>query len=243
LNVSYVYQLPLLHWARSFRSFIRCTDWDRNGGVDSCRKASPLPPYGGPADVTRILFGGWSISGITIFQTGTPFNVVNGANTSGFGKLDNAGLALGLGADSYPDIVANARCVPGGGPQTFGPLLGNPCMFVAPRGLTQGNAGRNFLNNPSRTNFDLALLRTLPLGSEARLLQFRIETFNLFNHTQFILYDPNKGNTASNTISCYGDQSTGFSAGAASCRVGNGFLHPVGAHAPRTMQFGIKLLF
>jgi hypothetical protein len=169
--------------------------------------------------------------------------VVNGANTSGVGKLDNAGLALGLGADSYPDIVSNSGCAAVSGARTFGPLLGNPCLFAAPRGLTQGNAGRNFLNNPSRTNFDIALLRNFPLGSEQRFLQFRVETFNLFNHTQFILYDPNKGNTASNTISCYGDQSTGFSAGAPSCRAGNGFLHPVGAHAPRTMQFGLKLQF
>jgi hypothetical protein len=243
LNVSYVYQLPLLRWARSFRPFVHCTDWDRKGGVDSCAKASPLPAYGGPAELTRILFSGWSISGITLFQTGTPFSVVNGANTSGFGKLDNAGLALGLGADSYPDIVSNPGCVPPGGPQTFGPLLGNTCMFAAPRGLTQGNAGRNSLNNPRRTNFNVALLRTVPLAGEAKFLQLRVEAFNLFNHTQFILYDPNKGNTASNTISCYGDQSTGFSAGAASCRVGNGFLHPVGAHAPRTMQFGLKLQF
>ena len=32
-------------------------------------------------------------------------------------------------------------------------------MFVAPRGLTFGNAGRNFLNNPHRTNFDLSILK------------------------------------------------------------------------------------
>jgi len=242
VNFSYVYQLPLLTWARSFRTLGHCTDWDRAGGVDRCAKSSPSP-YGGAAALTRILLGGWSISGITIFQTGTPFSVVNGANTSGFGKLDNAGLALGLGADSYPDIVSNPGCVAGSGIQTFGPLLGDPCKFGAPRGLTQGTAGRNFMNNPSRTNFDVALFRNIPLGGEARSLQFRVETFNLFNHTQFILYDPNKGNTASNTVSCYGDESTGFSAGAPGCRAGNGFLHPVGAHAPRTMQFGLKLQF
>jgi hypothetical protein len=244
LNVSYVYQLPLLQWARSLRSFVRCSDWDRMGGLDTCANAKPLPPYGGPAAVTRLLFGGWSLSGITIFQTGTPFSVVNGANSSGIAKLDNAGLALGLGADSYPDIMPNVPCdfanVVAG---TFGPLLAKPCMFVAPRGLTQGTAGRNSLNNPGRTNFDVALFKNFPLGAEKQFLQFRVETFNLFNHTQFILYDPNKGNTASNTVSCYGDQSTDFSAGAASCRAGNGFLRPVGAHAPRTMQFGLKLQF
>jgi hypothetical protein len=33
-------------------------------------------------------------------------------------------------------------------------------------------------------NTDLALLRSFRI-SEARALQFRLETFNLFNHTQF----------------------------------------------------------
>jgi hypothetical protein len=243
LNISYIYQLPLLRWVRSFRSFVRCTDADRNGGVDTCSKAAPLPPYGGPSAITRLLLGGWSLSGITLHQSGTPFSVVNGANTSGVATLDNAGLGLGLGADSYPDIVRNAPCSPSPGAGTFGPLLGNPCMFVAPRGLTQGDAGRNSLNNPARTNFDMALLKNFPMGGEQRFLQLRIEAFNVFNHTQFFIFDPDKGNTASNTVTCYGDQSTGFSAGAASCRAGNGFLHPVGAHAPRTMQFGLKMQF
>jgi hypothetical protein len=33
-------------------------------------------------------------------------------------------------------------------------------------------------------NFDLALLRSFHL-SEAKVLQFRLETFNTFNHAQF----------------------------------------------------------
>src|SRR5262249_28333861 len=110
LTVSYVYQLPLLRWARSFRSFVHCTDADRNGGIDNCATDPALAAYGGPSAITRFLFGGWSISGITLYQSGTPFSVVNGDNTSGVGKLDNAGLALGLGADSYPDIVPGASC-------------------------------------------------------------------------------------------------------------------------------------
>jgi hypothetical protein len=242
VNVSYVYQLPFLEWRKRLRLFVNCTDWDRNGGLDDCKKAVPLPPYGGPAPLTRVLLGGWSISGITIYQSGTPFSVINGDTGVGVSRLDNAGLALGLSADSYPDIVSNANCIPVSGTLTFGPLLGNPCMFAAPRGLTQGNAGRNSFNNPSRTNFDVALLKDIPVGI-GRSLQLRAEAFNLFNHTQFILFDPAKGNTSSNTVSCYGDESTGFSAGAPTCRPGNGFLHPVAAHRPRTLQLALKFGF
>lgn len=237
LNITYVYQLPLLRLLEQVRSYAHCA---------GCPGAPDVVPYGGPSKFIRTLLGGWSISGITTYQSGTPFSVVNGASNTGISVLDNAGLALGLGADSYPDFALDSTCTL---PQshiknTVGPLLANPCMFVAPRGLTQGSAGRNSINNPRRTNFDVTLLKDFPLGgNEQRTLQFRAEVFNLFNHTQFIMFDPVKGNTASNTISCYGNAETNYSAGASSCLVGNGFLHPVEAHRPRTVQFGLKLQF
>ncbi len=62
-------------------------------------------------------------------------------------------------------------------------------------------------------------------------MEFRAEAFNVFNHTQFRIYDPSHpGNTGNNVINCYGDITTGYSAGASSCLVGNSFLHPVDAH-------------
>jgi hypothetical protein len=237
LNITYVYQLPLLRFLEHFRSYAHCAD---------CPGAPEVAPYGGPSKPARLLLGGWSVSGITTYQSGTPFSVVNGASNTGISVLDNAGLALGLGADSYPDFAQDSRCVLPQGhiKNTVGPLVANPCMFVAPRGLTQGSAGRNSINNPARTNFDVTLLKDFPIGSnEQHNLQFRVEAFNLFNHTQFIMFDPVKGNTASNTISCYGDATSNYSAGAPSCLTGNGFLHPVEAHRPRTLQLGLKLRF
>src|SRR5262249_53869544 len=236
LNISYVYQLPFLRFLEVWRKKADCPDLEQD---PTC-----VSNYGGPAIWTSTLLGGWSVSGITTYQSGTPFSVVNGASRTGISVLDNAGLALGLSADSYPDVASDANCftdrtlVQG----SFGPLLSDPCQFVAPRGLTQGNAGRNFLNNPGRTNFDVALLKTFTTWREMDV-QFRAEAFNVFNHTQFILYDPNKGNTASNTVSCYGDNRSNFSASAPSCLRGSGFLHPIAAHRPRTFQFGVKLRF
>jgi hypothetical protein len=129
--------------------------------------------------------------------------------------------------------------------ESFGPLLGNPNEFVAPRGLTFGDAGRNFLNNPSRLNFDMSLLKHFPIreGSE---VEFRAEAFNVFNHTQFRIYNSDLGNTGSNTINCYGgpEYSAGFYfPGATDCLTGNSFLHPVDAHRPRTLQLALKFSF
>jgi hypothetical protein len=128
-----------------------------------------------------------------------------------------------------------------GGGFTFGPLLGNPGRFVAPKGLTFGNAGRNYLRNPIRLNFDVQLSKSFPLA-EGRSMQFRMETFNLLNHTQFRIYDPSHpGNPGNNVIDCYGDSDG--TAGDPGCLATSAFLHPIDAHRPRTMQFGFKFIF
>src|SRR5262249_31682621 len=127
------------------------------------------------------LFGDWELSGITIYQSGTPFSVINGASTS-YSVLDNAGVANGTGAGSYPDIGGDpygARPAGGNNGLSFGPILLNPGAFVAPRGLTFGDAGRNALKNPRRWNFDMSLLKQIKLA-ESRNFELRVEAFNVF---------------------------------------------------------------
>jgi hypothetical protein len=243
LNVSYIYDF-------SFRRALQAI-----GGWDSGDTTNELEKNGKGGNWldspgARTLLDGWQLSGITFWLTGTPFSVVNGGGSNGVGVQDSAGVAYGLNAGSYPDVVAgvprNERSVGGRNAQSFGPLLRNPSMFMAPRGLTYGDAGRNYLNNPSRTNFNTALLKHFKVLGE-RDVEFRAEAFNVFNHTQFRLYDPtHPGNTGNNIISCYGGPSTGYSAAGgdgADCLTGNSFLHPVDAHDPRILQFGLKLAY
>jgi hypothetical protein len=49
---------------------------------------------------------------------------------------------------------------------------------------TLGTAGRRSFHGPGMFNTDLALLRNFQI-SESKVLQFRLETFNLFNKAQF----------------------------------------------------------
>lgn len=205
-----------------------------------------------PTQLEKVVLDGWEISGITTFQSGTPFSVINGGSATGISVVDNAGVANGTGvvckcttqgAASFPDVIGDPSAHPPAGAnnaQSFGPVLGNPAAFAAPRGLTFGDAGRNFMNNPYRLNFDMALLKHFKIR-ESSDLEFRGEVFNVFNQTQFRIYDPDLGNTGSNTISCYAGANN--SAGDPSCLAGSAFLHPVDAHRARTMQFGVKYLF
>jgi hypothetical protein len=216
---------------------------------------------GGTPDKVKSFFSDWQISGITLFSSGTPFSVIDGGCSCGVSSLDNAGVAAVTGPGAYVDLNPNERDYPvtpaengagGFGSATFGPLLGNPARFMAPQGLTYGDAGRNSLNNPSRLNFDISLAKTVKFKEE-RSLEFRVESFNTFNHTQFRVYDPtNPGNTGNNIITCF-DASyvactgTGSSVsegvGNSSGSAASSFLRPVDAHRPRTIQLGVKFFF
>jgi len=122
------------------------------------------------------------------FQSDTPFSVVSsGGIINGVSAPDNAGVANNLGLGSYPHVVGSpyGPSPPGGNNRrSFGPLLLNPGASAAPTGLTFGDAGRNALNNPSRLNFDMALLKHIK-EREGSDVELRLETFNTFNHRLF----------------------------------------------------------
>lgn len=167
---------------------------------------------------SRTLLGGWQFAGIMTSQSGTPFSVINGV----FG--DSAGVANGAGTGSYADLVGDPHAllqdrfssVPG----IKGPILFNPDAYAQTRGLTFGDSGRNSLNMPHRTNFDMSLYKTFK-PTERVNVQFRAEGFNIFNHTQF---------SALNTG--VGDDNTT-----------DNFMRATNAHLARILQFGLKVTY
>jgi hypothetical protein len=246
LNVSYVYDLPKMSGL--------VDRWVRSTTEDSDATEPHPAPAQSDSRFFHALLDGWQISGITLFASGTPFSVINGGSNTGISVLDNAGVANGAGTGSYPDVIGDPRAAAPAfnSLQSIGPLLYNPAAFAAPRGLTFGDAGRNFLTNPHRLNFDVTLLKHFKV-TEGTSLDFRAEAFNVFNHTQFRIFNANLGNTANNTVSCYGGADNSAAGGLTlvgngtivpvDCLTGSSFLHPVDAHRPRTLQLGLKFSF
>jgi hypothetical protein len=189
-------------------------------------------PFFKQAGFKHSVLGGWQISGITVAQTGLPFSVTNGTTYA-----DNAGVGNGslVQGNSRPDRVTgvstsltSADKAAAASPVTgsFGPLLFSPEAFTVPTGLTFGNVGRNTLYLPGRLNFDFGLSKRF-VFTERTGLDFKWETFNLFNHTQFGTCA--QGGGCSNPVSS--------SLGASD------FGHITSAHDPRRMQFGLRLYF
>lgn len=115
---------------------------------------------------------GWSISGITDFSGGFPFDVFSLVDTSGTG-----------GDPVRADYNPHATPVPVANPRTQ--LTPNPGLFSNPPFGRGGNLGRDSFRAPGINNWDLTMSKTTKLN-ERFTLEFRGEGYNLFNRVQFV---------------------------------------------------------
>jgi outer membrane receptor protein involved in Fe transport len=120
----------------------------------------------------RPVLAHWQASGILTMQDGTPLNPVYF-----FSDFANSGTP------NRPNIVAGQKIsLPRS--QRSADHWFNTDAFQAPAPFTFGNAGRNIIPGPGNVLFDFALHRRFPI-SEGKVIEFRAESFNLFNHPNY----------------------------------------------------------
>ena len=122
---------------------------------------------------------GWSISGITRVSSGFPVTISSDGDRSLMGSLPNGVNNKSLDLPDYTPGPLNLSQNPRNGLPYFNISLFSPNALGTP-----GSASRRSFYGPGLLNFDLALLRSFRL-TESKALQFRLETFNTFNHAQF----------------------------------------------------------
>jgi outer membrane receptor protein involved in Fe transport len=177
--------------------------------------------------VRQRLLGGWSIQGLFAAQTGLPYTPLLGRDIAGNGDSNAA-------SDQRPNVVPGQPLYLTSSAPPF--QVANLAAFATPARGTYGNAGRNLLRSPGLYQLDFGILKTTPLTEKLRL-QFRAEFFNLFNHPNFAS-PAASGNHLLTTGSSFGlsQQMANQASG--------GLLGPLfSSGGPRSIQFGVKLLF
>jgi len=157
---------------------------------------------------------GWVLSGITHSSTGFPVTLYNYGDNSLLGSAPNGVNNYGVDEPQYTPGPFALNHNPRNGNTYF-----NTALFsLQPLG-TPGNARRRFFFGPGVDNYDMALLKNLPV-TESKIFEFRLEAFNVFNHAQF-----------------YGPASVDGNINSSS------FGRVVSAASPRLMQAAIKFHF
>ena len=133
--------------------------------------------------VPRFLLGSWELTGIYSLQNGRPFSIRVPNDVAGTGS-NQVGRN---GGGQRPDFNPNG----GPGCTTGAVNSGNPNNYIRvecfsfPLAGTLGNLGRNTFRAPIQNNFDFSLFKNNNVLGEKLKAQFRVETFNLFNHVNF----------------------------------------------------------
>ncbi|MDQ2924494.1 MAG: TonB-dependent receptor [Acidobacteriota bacterium] len=123
--------------------------------------------------------GGWELAGIVSMNSGLPFTATigNGIDPGGLGILGPSA------AGPRPDQVGD----PNSGPNRRSLLhFFNTAAFApVPAGAFRpGNARRGTINGPGFQRWDLSFYKNIKVF-ERSAFQFRAESFNTFNHTNF----------------------------------------------------------
>ena len=133
------------------------------------------------------VMGGWSIAGITIFQSGTPYTAVNGFDRNGDGWLADRPDISNPGAPRNSRAVLWPSCATGyRNPDTLACMNPSAAYWVEGTGFPNvSTVGRNTLFTNGTNNFDLSLFKSFAVRERGRL-EFRWEAQNAFNHPQFV---------------------------------------------------------
>jgi hypothetical protein len=195
-------------------------------------------PLGHPRGFVGKLAEGWSFSGVTVVQDGTPLTFTDARsgtiygisgpistsptlNTVTFGAV-NAGRSELCSGTTASSIVTSGGIESRLGGASGGTGFFNSSAFCAlptiGNGFDYGNSGVGIVLGPSQFNWDASLVKVTKL-TERQSLQFRTEFFNALNHPQF-----NNPGTATSTPTTFG-VITGESVN------------------PRLIQFALKYMF
>jgi hypothetical protein len=126
-----------------------------------------------------VLTRGWSLSGITRISSGFPVTISSDGDRSLMGSLPNGVNNKSLDLPDFTPGPLEINHNPRSGLAYF-----NTSRFSQNALGTPGSASRRSFSGPGTVNFDIALRRSIDIR-EGRTMEFRVETFNTFNHAQF----------------------------------------------------------
>jgi len=190
-----------------------------------------LPQFKQYNKFVQLTAGGWEISGITQFWSGTPCLAGNSPTSDSCDLNSSGNLGNGGWGHIRPDYVGGSYSTSHSHNVAAGanPMWYNPAVFAVPANGTFGTFHRNTIYGPGVDNWNFSVFKNFIFNENTRF-QLRFEGYNVFNHTQW-------GNI-NNSLSSSQAAGTTYSGGNAGS---SGQITSV--RDPRTLQLGGKFYF
>jgi hypothetical protein len=210
-----------------------------------------VPKLGGESGFAKALLHGWQYNGSFIVESGQPITALADSDVNG--DFDSAGDRAYFNPNGVAntatgsDFVCNdgvggatrivtdpATCGTGNDANIVGYVAQSNAMFIQPGLGVKSNLGRNTVRSPGFQVWNMSLFKNTRIGERFNL-QFRVETYNTFNHRNFSITAPSSlgtvvANNALSTSYPFVDNSLFLNA-----KQFNG--------GSRQMQLGLKLIF
>ena len=160
----------------------------------------------------KTIAGGWQLSGVTQWQTGTPFSIANGDDYLGIGSANGKPWSL----SGEPQLKREFANVNAAGNFTgitnfwFDPVrnaAGAQTLATRPANGSLPNQNRNSigLHNPGFQNWNMAAFKNFRFA-ERQNIQFRFEAFNWVNHPNWNGVDANPTSATLGMITSKGSE-------------------------------------
>ncbi len=149
--------------------------------------------------LVRMVAGGWQLSGVVQFQTGTPITIARTDDYLGIGSSNDKPWSL-TGDTDRPKKFANETAAGnyvGVTDYWFNPKPGGTLWAYKPANGTLPNQNRNSIpfNNTGFQNWNIAMFKSFRI-TESQNVQFRFEAFNFPNHPNWGGVDTNPTSTS-----------------------------------------------
>ncbi len=167
---------------------------------------------------SRTVLDGWQMAGVALFLSGAPTGI-------GFSFVQAIDLTGGAGIDGRVNLTGNPN-LPFGKRTATQFFDTSVVQQPSTANFGIGNASKDAIRGPGLNNWDFSLYKNFSWGpTESRKVQFRFETYNAFNHSQFNGID------------------TGSRWDAQGRQVNQRFGQVISAAAARRIQLGLKFSF
>jgi hypothetical protein len=132
----------------------------------------------------NLLLGGWQISGIATFATGFPFDIYASSTSNSLwcSSTFTFYVCPDVPNQVAPLVKGDLRVLSSNASTFF-----QKTSFAAEPIGSFGNVVRNKYHGPGINNTNIIVAKNFALSSDGvRALQIRLESDNVFNHTQFL---------------------------------------------------------